>query len=468
MSTSGWNEGPDRRGNPYQDPATPQPRPASQPPPSAQPHPVHQPHPDEGPGAYPASGVHADPARPGTGPGAYPALASFPPAVGPAASPPLVPPAPAAPPARGRHRAAPGAGAPTAGIPRGTGAVPYAPGTSTLPGVPAPGQAWSSQADPLGGAPARPPDPAAPASSGAPPGTPQPWAPPPGSAGHPGPGQAPTTLVPAPGAVAGPSPHRTGSPVIPPGIQPAGATAGLCLLIALTALLGRPGLAFAVVVLQAVTAAGWFRLNGMWPARQGIALAFAAGLTADAVMLALDGEHAPATGVGALGVWCLLILVLQLRHRGAADERLYALTVAVSATVVTVLASGFLAAWSIDAPRSPGSDGGWSDGALVVIGAVSVGVAAVLKALPLPLPEPASAAVALVVAAGAGASLGGVTGVGTGSALVGLAAGGAALLGLRVASYDWPSRFVHFTAGVALPVTAAAPAVWVIGRVLTG
>ncbi|CAM5228086.1 hypothetical protein SMICM304S_11179 [Streptomyces microflavus] len=38
--------------------------------------------------------------------------------------------------------------------------------------------------------------------------------------------------------------------------------------------------------------------------------------------------------------------------------------------------------------------------------------------------------------------------------------------GLRVASYDYPSRFVHMTAGVALPLTVAAPAVYLIGRAL--
>ncbi|WP_006348350.1 hypothetical protein [Streptomyces sp. SID5473] len=39
-------------------------------------------------------------------------------------------------------------------------------------------------------------------------------------------------------------------------------------------------------------------------------------------------------------------------------------------------------------------------------------------------------------------------------------------MGLRVASYDYPSRFVHFTAGVALPLTLAAPAVYLVGRIL--
>ena len=50
--------------------------------------------------------------------------------------------------------------------------------------------------------------------------------------------------------------------------------------------------------------------------------------------------------------------------------------------------------------------------------------------------------------------------------LLAAAAGACALVGLRVASYDFPSRFVHFTAGVALPLTAAAPAVYLLGRAL--
>ena len=43
-----------------------------------------------------------------------------------------------------------------------------------------------------------------------------------------------------------------------------------------------------------------------------------------------------------------------------------------------------------------------------------------------------------------------------------------AVIGHRVAAYDYPSRFVHMTAGVALPLTAAVPAVYLLGRVVTG
>ncbi|MFE6042381.1 hypothetical protein [Streptomyces sp. NPDC056452] len=238
------------------------------------------------------------------------------------------------------------------------------------------------------------------------------------------------------------------SPIIAPGMQPAAITAGLGLLIALGAAIGPYALLVPLVLLQAVTAAGWFRLNGMWPARQGIALAFAGGFVADVVLLAAGRDNAPAAILGTLGVWVLLTLVLQLRSHAGADERMYGLTATVASAALAVLAAGHLAA----APDA------------VTVGGIAVAVAVLVRALPLP--GPASVVVALLVAAGAGAAAGGLTGIGTQGAFLGLAAGGCALIGLRVASYDYPSRFVHMTAGVALPLTAAAPAVYLIGRAI--
>ncbi|MZD04694.1 hypothetical protein GTW43_06290, partial [Streptomyces sp. SID5785] len=84
----------------------------------------------------------------------------------------------------------------------------------------------------------------------------------------------------------------------------------------------------------------------------------------------------------------------------------------------------------------------------------------------LPLPTPASVVAALVGSAAGGAAAGALTGLGTDGALLGLGAGAFALIGHRVASYDYPSRFVHMTAGVALPLAASAPAVWLLGRAL--
>ncbi|MEW1615074.1 MULTISPECIES: hypothetical protein [unclassified Streptomyces] len=238
------------------------------------------------------------------------------------------------------------------------------------------------------------------------------------------------------------------SPIIAPGMQPAAITAGLGLLLAGGAALGSYALLVPLVLLQALTAAGWFRLNGMWPARQGIALAFAGGLVADVALLAAGREHGPAALLGTLGVWVLLTVVLQLRSHAGADERMYGLMATVVSAALAVLAAGHLAA----APDA------------VAVGAVAV--AAAVPARALPLPGVASVVTALLVSAGAGVAVGGLTDYGSQGALLGLAAGVCALVGLRAASYDYPSRFVHMTAGVALPLTAAAPAVYLIGRAL--
>ncbi|GGK91053.1 hypothetical protein GCM10010094_60040 [Streptomyces flaveus] len=238
------------------------------------------------------------------------------------------------------------------------------------------------------------------------------------------------------------------SPIIEPGGQPAVLTAVLGALLAGTAAIGEYALLVPLVILQAVTAAGWFRLNGMWPARQGIAVAFAGALTADAVLLTAGRENAPAAILGTLGIWVLLALVLQLRSHAEPDERMYGLMATVASAALAIVATGHLAA-AADA---------------VTVGAVAVAAAILARALPLP--TPASLLVALLAAAGMGLGLGALTDLGTGGALLGAAAGASALIGHRVASYDYPSRFVHFTAGVALPLAAAAPAVYLLGRAL--
>ncbi|GAA2789295.1 hypothetical protein [Streptomyces showdoensis] len=238
------------------------------------------------------------------------------------------------------------------------------------------------------------------------------------------------------------------SPVIEPGMQPAALTAVLGVLLAVGASAGSYALLVPLLLLQAVTAAGWFRLNGMWPARQGIALAFLGGVTADVALLAAGRENAPAAILGTLGVWVLLTLVLQLRSHADPDERMYGLMATVASAALAVLAAGHLGA-------EPDA---------VVVGGVAVAAAVLARAVPLP--GPVSVVVALLAAAGGGIAAGGLTDLGASGALLGLVAGVCALIGLRVASYDYPSRFVHMTAGVALPLTAAAPAVYLLGRAL--
>ncbi|HET9381252.1 MAG TPA: hypothetical protein VFP69_10530 [Streptomyces sp.] len=237
------------------------------------------------------------------------------------------------------------------------------------------------------------------------------------------------------------------SPVIDPGLQPAALTAALGLLLSGAAAVGTYALLVPLVLLQAVTAAGWFRLNGMWPARQGIALGFAGALAADAALLVSD--RSPAAILGTLGVWVLLTLVLQLRSHADPEERMYGLMASVTAAALAIVAGGWLAA----------------DADAVSVGAAAVAAAVLVRALPLP--TPVTMVAALLAAAGAGFGVAGPAGLDdTAGALLGAGAAVCALIGHRVAAYDYPSRFVHFTAGVALPLAAAAPAVYLLGRAL--
>ncbi|MFD7094038.1 hypothetical protein [Streptomyces xanthophaeus] len=238
------------------------------------------------------------------------------------------------------------------------------------------------------------------------------------------------------------------SPIIDPGPQSALLTAALGVLLAVAAALGEFALLVPLIALQGLTAAGWFRLNGMWPARQGIALAFLGALVADAAVLAVDRPYGPGAIIGTLGAWVLLTLVLQLRSHADPDERMYGLMASVASAALAIVCAGYLAA---------GSEA-------VTVGGAAVAAAVFARALPLPTAP--SVGVSLASAAGAGIAVGGLTVGAGGGALLGLAAGVCALLGLRVAAYDYPSKFVHMTAGVALPLAAAAPAVYLIGRVV--
>ncbi|MGV9269311.1 hypothetical protein ACWDRR_32130 [Kitasatospora sp. NPDC003701] len=275
--------------------------------------------------------------------------------------------------------------------------------------------------------------PTAPAAPGGPTGRRRAGAPQGGVPAQPAPAAAPV-----PGA-----PVRTGSPIIDPGLQPALITAGAAALLAGGAALGQPALALVVALLQVLTAAGWFRLNGMWPARQGIALAALAGLTADAAVLLADSDGGTAAVVGTLGGFFLLVLVLQTFRPSDPKERFYALTVLGSATVVTVLCTALLLA----------------DWVPAAVGAVAL--ATVLAAAPLPGPKQLGPVLGLLAAV--------VFGLVVGAPLaLGVLAGLGALVGRRVAGYDFPSRFVHMTAGVALPLAVASPLIWIATRLLAG
>ncbi|MFE2177641.1 hypothetical protein, partial [Kitasatospora sp. NPDC059462] len=257
-------------------------------------------------------------------------------------------------------------------------------------------------------------------------------APAPAAAQSPAPVTAPSPAAP---------PVRTGSPINDPGLQPALITAAAAALLAGGAALGQVALALVLVLLQGLTAAGWFRLNGMWPARQGIALAALSGVVADVSVLLADEDGGTAAVVGTLGGFFLLVLVLQTFRPADPKERFYALTVLGSATVVTVLCTALLLA----------------DWVPAAVGAVAL--ATLLAAAPLPGPRWSGPLLGLLAAVGLGFAVGAPP-------FLGLAAGLGALIGRRVAGYDFPSRFVHMTAGVALPLAVAAPLVWIATALL--
>ncbi|MET8624905.1 hypothetical protein ABZW30_14270 [Kitasatospora sp. NPDC004669] len=249
----------------------------------------------------------------------------------------------------------------------------------------------------------------------------------------------PQPVTPPPAAPRG----RTGSPIIDPGLQPALITAGAAALLAGGAALGQVALALVVALLQLLTAAGWFRLNGMWPARQGILLAALAGFTADVAVLLADSRGGVAAVVGTLGGFFLLVLVLQTFRPSDPKERFYALTVLGSATVVTALCTMLLLA-------------DW-----VPAGVGAVALATLLAAAPLPGPKQLGPVLGLVAAVLLGFLVGAPMALGS---LAGLGA----LVGRRVAAYDFPSRFVHMTAGVALPLAVSAPLIWIATDLLAG
>ncbi|MFI6980672.1 hypothetical protein ACIBSV_19050 [Embleya sp. NPDC050154] len=245
----------------------------------------------------------------------------------------------------------------------------------------------------------------------------------------------------------------------PPGMLPALCTVGLAAVLAVTAIAGKPALVLGVAFLQVLTAAGWFRLNGMWPARQGIALVVLAAFATDIAVYA-KGEQGLASVPAVLACTLLVVLALQARSGARPGELLPALTVTTSAALIAAFDVAYLVAGDLE--------GGPIDaGAAVVAAVFAAGVATLVRAVPLPpavAPIP-SWLLGAAAGAGAGIALGGEAPY---AALLGAGAAALGLLGRRIAGYDHPSRFVHFTAGVSLPLALAAPAAYLLGRVMIG
>jgi hypothetical protein len=258
----------------------------------------------------------------------------------------------------------------------------------------------------------------------------------------------------------GRSARRTPSVPIwhPPGMPSALLTAGLAVLLAVAALAGGPAPLLGAGVLQVVTAAGWFRLNGMWPARQGIALAAVSGFAA-LVAVQIAGDDGLRVLPGVLAGAVLLVLAQQLARRDGRGELLPALAVTASATLVTVLDVAYVFAADLERP-------GVDTGAVVLAGVAAVAAAVFVASAPLP--ATAGAVAGFLVGTAVGAGVGMAQGIGGNAALFAAGAAVAGLAGRAASGYDHPSRFVHLTAGVALPLAFAGPVIYLLGRVVVG
>ena len=212
-----------------------------------------------------------------------------------------------------------------------------------------------------------------------------------------------------------------------------------------------------LVLVQGLTIAAWYGALDVPGRIGGVAVAAAAALAADLTVLTA-GAQRPLAGVP---VVLALAVPAGLVHQLARRDGRVGLNASLAATValvaLTALGSAYLAA-----------DAGRHGGALAASAALGAGLAGAAMALRHGGLLPTVAGLGLGVLAGAAAGLvvGAVTDLGAGTA-VAVAAAGA---GVGGAGALFGGRAPHpspLLAG-ALPVLAAAPVSYVLGRLLAG
>jgi hypothetical protein len=236
-------------------------------------------------------------------------------------------------------------------------------------------------------------------------------------------------------------------------------------VLAVAAYAGPVPLALAVAFVQIVFVVGWFAVVDVPGARGGTIVAAGAAIVADVLLLlqALRSDEPDLAPIAvALALALLAAFAHQIARRGGRPDVVASITATLTVTALAVLGALLLPA---------ASDGG--SAAAVVAVVVGAGVATASTLLPL---SPWVAAVAAVaVAAGAGAALGATSdavGVASGAAL-GAVAAVLAAFGATVARFvmhdtaEGPVEpVVRLAVPTLLPVLLAAPAAYVLGRVL--
>lgn len=234
-------------------------------------------------------------------------------------------------------------------------------------------------------------------------------------------------------------------------------TAVVAGLLALAATAGQVPLTIAVIFVQIVLAAGWYRLAPV-PSRHGsLALTLAAAAAADIALLAQGRAITVGPLATVLGFAVVGVFVHELLRQ---DGRAY-LTASIAATS-TGCTLAVLAATLVAERAAPGGR------SVLVTGMVAIAAAAVLSSPPMPAP------VSVVVGTLAGLVAGGAVGrmlddLGLGRGLtMGAVAGLFAATAGYVMAAARSSRRAVLSAAVMLPIAFAGPATYVLGRILVG
>jgi hypothetical protein len=227
-------------------------------------------------------------------------------------------------------------------------------------------------------------------------------------------------------------------------------------LLAVGAAAGRLPFAAALVVVQAVLAVGWYRLAPVPSHRGSLGLTLASAAAADAALLA----QGRAITVGPLAVVLGFTLIATMIHEVFRRDRAYVIaSIAATTTGCTlvVLAAALLAERAAPGGRS-----------VLITGMAAVAAGAVVSSIPMP------PTVSVVTGALAGLGAGGEVGrtfdeLGLGRGLIlGIVAGLFAATAGYVVAAARSSRRAVLSAAVMLPIAFAAPAIYVVGRILVG
>ena len=247
-------------------------------------------------------------------------------------------------------------------------------------------------------------------------------------------------------------------------VMPSALSAALVAVLALAAAVGRPLLGAGVAVVQVVFTLGGVRPAAVPAARAGAWLALVVSLGASAWTLLTDPNGMWPVAV-LLGPALVAAMAIQLGRHDGRQAMTMSLTMTVAACALAVLPVAWLALRSVEG----GVHAVW-------LGLLGVGVVGLAELLPLPVAVRRSVAILLAAAVAAGLML--VAGVAAAVPTVGgVVVGAAAALSAVIAVTAVDRVAVEArgnTAGVlaplrvTLPIVAAAPISYVLGRILIG